>query len=340
MDMCAIDARTRVSLRSRALRVACLSLLTIGVAVVGSLVLGDFGVPLPGVMQAFLRDDGTDAAFVVRELRLPRLLTGMLVGAALGLAGAVVQAVTRNPLGEPGLLGVTAGAAFAMALCMTYFSLPTTSELAVGTFGGIVAAMLTLAIGMSARLDPMHLTLTGMSVNLFFAAAIVVMLVCANVEVNGIYYWLTGSLINRTWEHVAVLWPWTAAGLLLGLVFAEKLDALILDEDILASLGVRVTAWRLLFGIVVVLLAAAAVAAAGPITFIGLVAPHIVRFALGTQGVRYRLLLPLSALVGACLVCTADLAAKWQEVPVGVLCVLLGGPVLVCLIGKQEVADA
>ncbi len=285
MDECAIDARSRLSSRLRSLWIAGLSLLAIGAIVVGTLALGDFGIPFGRVLQVLVQDDGSDAAFVIHEIRLPRLLTATLVGAALGLAGAIVQAITRNPLGEPGLLGVTAGAAFAMALCMTYLSLPTSAELAASTVGGIAAATLTLAIGMGARLDPLYLTLTGMSINLFFAAAIIVMLVSANVEVNGIYYWLTGSLINRTWEHVAMLWPWVVSGLVLGLACAGRLDTMILDEDVLTALGMRVTAWRLLFGLVVVLLSASAVAAAGPITFIGLVAPHIVRFGLGSRGI-------------------------------------------------------
>lgn len=240
MDECAIDARSRLSSRLRSLWIAGLSLLAIGAIVVGTLALGDFGIPFGRVLQVLVQDDGSDAAFVIHEIRLPRLLTATLVGAALGLAGAIVQAITRNPLGEPGLLGVTAGAAFAMALCMTYLSLPTSAELAASTVGGIAAATLTLAIGMGARLDPLYLTLTGMSINLFFAAAIIVMLVSANVEVNGIYYWLTGSLINRTWEHVAMLWPWVVSGLVLGLACAGRLDTMILDEDVLTALGMRV----------------------------------------------------------------------------------------------------
>lgn len=340
MDKYAIDARGGLSSQSQAVWIVGIGLLAIDAAVIGTLVLGDFGAPFSKVMRAFAHDDGSDAAFVIREIRLPRLLTAILVGAALGLAGAIVQAITRNPLGEPGLLGVTAGAAFAMTLCMTCLSLPTSAELAVSAVGGVAAATFTLAIGMGGRLDPMYLTLTGMSVNLFFAAAIIVILVSAKVEVNGIYYWLTGSLIDRTWEHVAMLWPWVAAGLILGLACAGRLDALMLDEEVLTALGMRVTVWRLSFGIVVVLLAAVAVAAAGPINFIGLVAPHMVRFVLGARSVRHRTLLPLAALVGASLVCAADLAARWQEVPVGILCVLLGGPVLIYLVGRREVADA
>lgn len=160
-----------------------------------------------------------------------------------------------------------------MALCMTYFTLSTPTMLLLSTVGGIVAALLTLSISLGARLNPLYLTLTGMSVNLFFAAAIIVLLICANVEANGIYYWLTGSLINRTWEHVHLLWPWVIPALLLAIVFAGKLDLLRMDDTILVAIGMRVTPWRLLFGVVAVLLAAATVAATGPITFIGLVSP-------------------------------------------------------------------
>ncbi|WP_218884235.1 FecCD family ABC transporter permease [Burkholderia guangdongensis] len=338
--MHALDRRASRSPRSRMRWIAGLCLLSAAGVLAAAVALGEFDVPLASVARAFIHDDGSDATFVIRELRLPRLLTGMLAGGALGLAGAIVQAVTRNPLGEPGLLGVTAGAAFATVLCMTYLNLSTPAELVLGTAGGIVAATITLAIGMGARLDPLYLTLTGMSVNLFFAAAIILMLVCASVEVNGIYYWLTGSLINRTWDHVAMLWPWVMSGLALGLAFAGRLDALMLDEDMLAAVGMRVASWRLLFGIIAVLLTAATVAATGPITFVGLVAPHLVRFGLGARASGHRVLLPLSAWVGASLVSAADLIAKWQEIPVGILCVLLGGPMLVYLIGKREVGGA
>jgi len=319
-------------------RVPCmvfLCLLALVITCVMALGLGEFHIAPTHVVNALWQDDLSDTAFVIRELRLPRLLTGVLVGAALGLAGALVQALTRNPLGEPGLLGVTAGAAFATALCMAWFSLPLWAELALGTVGGIAAAALTLTIASGARLEPLYLTLTGMSVNLFFAAAIVVLLVSSDVPAGGLYYWLSGSLLNRTWQHVDMLWPWVLAGLVLGLMFSGKLDVLRLDEDILASLGMRAARWRLLFGIAAVLLAAASVAAAGPVTFVGLMAPHIVRFGLAAQGISHRVLLPLSALVGAALVGSADVFAKWQEIPVGILCVLLGGPILVYLIGRH-----
>lgn len=320
-----------------ALVAACLLLLGLGAA--GALALGDFPLTPLAVAQALMPGADGTAAFIVRDLRLPRLLVGMLAGAGLGMAGAIIQAITRNPLGEPGLTGVSAGAAFGMVASMVLFDLPAAYMLACGTAGGVFAALLTFGLAARMRLQPLYLTLTGMSVNLFFAAAITLLLVSSNVEANGLYYWLTGSLANRTWQHVHLLWPWVLLGLALGVVCARLLDLLLLDDTVLAALGVRITAWRLLFGLVAVLLTAAAVAAAGPLAFIGLVAPHLVRFGArtrrGTPAPAQRLL-PLSALVGASLVCGADLLANWRGVPVGILCVLLGGPLLLHLIRKQE----
>lgn len=315
----------------------CLGLLTLAAA--GALSLGDFRIPLGELPGILWHGGDSNPAFVVHELRLPRLLTGLLAGAALGMAGAIAQSITRNPLGEPGLLGVTAGAAFAMVLCMAFASLRTPLMLACGTLGGLFAALLTFAIGLRTRLAPLHLTLTGMSVNLFFLAAITLVLVASHAEANGIYYWLSGSLVNRTWEHVGMLWPWVLAGLALGLAGARILDLLALDEELLASLGLRVLRWRLLLGLTAVVLSAATVAATGPITFVGLVAPHLVRSGLALAGepTSHRSLLPLSALVGASLVGVADLIAKWQEIPVGILCVLAGGPLLVRLVRRQGV---
>ncbi|WP_341645143.1 FecCD family ABC transporter permease [Thauera sp. SDU_THAU2] len=315
---------------------ACALLLCLGAA--GTLLLGDFPLSAHAVAKALLPGADDNAAFIVRELRLPRLLVGVLAGAGLGMAGAIIQSITRNPLGEPGLMGVSAGAAFGMVASIVLFDLPAARMLLCGIAGGVFAALLTFGLAARTRLQPLYLTLTGMSVNLFFAAAITLLLVSSNVEANGIYYWLTGSLANRTWQHVHLLWPWVLLGLALGAACARLLDLLMLDDTLLAALGVRATAWRLLFGLAAVLLTAAAVAATGPLAFIGLVAPHLVRFSLRAQtgALVHRRLLPLSALVGASLVCGADLIANWRMVPVGILCVLLGGPLLIHLIRKQE----
>ncbi|EXJ14091.1 putative siderophore transport system permease protein [Imhoffiella purpurea] len=313
----------------------CLGVLTLAAA--AALSLGDYRVPLEALPGILWHGGDSNAAFVVHELRLPRLLTGLLAGAALGMAGAIAQSITRNPLGEPGLLGVTAGAAFAMVLGMAFARLSTPAMLACGTLGGLFAALLTFAIGLRTRLEPLQLTLVGMSVNLFFLSAITLVLVSSQTEANGIYYWLSGSLANRTWEHVGMLWAWVLGGLALGLACARILDLLALDETMLTSLGLQVTRWRLLLGLTAVVLSAATVAATGPIAFVGLVAPHLVRSGLTLAGERttHRTLLPLSALAGASLVCGADLIAKWQEIPVGILCVLVGGPLLVHLIRRQ-----
>ncbi|ENO82523.1 FecCD family ABC transporter permease, partial [Thauera linaloolentis] len=319
-----------------ALLAGCALLLGLGAA--GGLLLGEFALAPEALWHALAQGgDGTEA-FVVRELRLPRLLVGLLAGAALGMAGAIIQSITRNPLGEPSLMGVSAGAAFAMVAGMVWFDWPQSVMLACGTAGGVLAGLLTFAIAARTRLQPLYLTLTGMSINLFFAAAITLLLVSADIEANGIYYWLTGSLANRGWPHVHLLWPWVLPGLALAAASGRILDLLLLDEQVLHALGLRVGAWRLLFGLCAALLTAASVAATGPIAFIGLLAPHLVRLGLRPRGgaLGHRRLLPLAALVGASLVCGADLIAKWREVPVGILCVLLGGPLLVYLIRRQE----
>ncbi len=336
-------------------------------ASLASLAMGDTPLSYSQVVQA-LNDstDSTDSfeAFIVQELRLPRLVTGLLAGAALGMAGALVQAITRNPLGTPDLMGVSAGASFAIVLGFVLLGLSPASLLALGTLGGFIAGLLTFAIAWKTHLNPIHLTLSGMSIALFFTAGITILLISADADANGIYYWLAGSLMNRTWQHVEQLYPFVGIGLILGILFSRPLNLLMLDDITSRSLGLPVQRWRLLLGFTAVVLTAATVAVAGPISFIGLVAPHIVKLALKLkslpdqtmqpeaqalkpiqphkqtqdhkQTLDHKIILPLSALTGATLVCLADWGAKFQEVPVGILCILLGGPLFVYLIRKQD----
>lgn len=310
---------------------------------VGSLMLGDFQLSATQVWRGLLSSDASQSDFVVWQLRLPRLVLALLSGAALGMAGAIVQSITRNPLASPSLIGVSSGAAFAIVLSTIFFGFSNTGIVLFGTAGGLLAALLTFSIAWKTHLSPLHVTLAGMSISLFFAAGITLLLVAANSDSAGIYYWLAGSLANRTWQHVAQLYPFVLVGLLLGIACARPLNILMLDDVTSRSLGVPVKWWRLSLGFVAVLLTGATVAVAGPISFVGLIAPHLSRFYFNRQtaspmqnyGQDHKVLLPCSALVGATLVCCADLLAKYQEVPVGILCILFGGPLFVYLIRKQ-----
>ncbi|GAA3561830.1 MULTISPECIES: FecCD family ABC transporter permease [Marinobacter] len=325
-------------LSCRATVLALFCLLLAAAATLISLAWGERWLAPQQVLQA-LRDsgDGVDG-FVVQQLRLPRAVTAVLVGAALGMAGTLVQSITRNPLGTPDLMGVSAGASFAIVLGYLVLGLPPATLLPLGTAGGFAAGLLTFAVAWQTRLNPTYLLLAGMSIALFFFAAITLLLVTADTGANGIYYWLTGSLMNRTWDHVHQLYPLVVPGLVLGMAFARVLDLLTLDELTTAAVGLPVQRWRLVLGLLAVVLTAATVAVAGPIGFVGLVAPHLVRLALRRSAggaLPHRWLLPLSALTGAALVALADCVARLVGVPVGILCVLLGGPLLVLLVRRQ-----
>ena len=326
-------------------------LFIIMLAGLASLALGDTLFSWSAVFQALTSSEDSMTRFIIMELRMPRLLTGLLAGAALGMAGCIVQSITRNPLGTPDLMGVSAGASFAIVLGFVVLSLPPSAMLVMGTAGGFAAGFLTFAIAWKTHLNPIHLTLSGMSIALFFTAGLTLLLVSADSDVNGLYYWLAGSLLNRTWQHVNQLWLFVFLGLGMGVIFSRPLNLLMLDDMTSRALGFPVQRWRLILGLTSVVLTAATVAVAGPISFVGLVAPHAVKLLLKQYLSRsslsdaaesaqplqmdHRILLPLSAIVGATLVCVADLVARIQEVPVGILCILTGGPLFVYLIRKQ-----
>ncbi|AFJ01564.1 iron chelate uptake ABC transporter (FeCT) family, permease protein [Methylophaga frappieri] len=318
------------------LPVVLVAVLVIFLSGLGALLLGDFDLDFVTLMQILSVRSHSTLDFVVWELRFPRYIVAILAGSALAMAGTIVQSITRNPLGSPSLMGVTSGAAFAIVISFVIFTFDTSSRLVFGTLGGMLAASLTFALAWKTQLNPINLTLAGMSISLFFMAAITVMLVSADADARGIYYWLTGSLANLTWQHVQLLYPYVIAGLIIGVGFARPLNLLMLDEQVAHSLGLAIQWWRLALGIVAVVLTAATVAVAGPISFVGLIAPHLSRFALGMPAANnHRFVLPLSALIGAALVSSADLLAKFQEVPVGILCILIGGPLFVVLIRRQ-----
>ena len=289
------------------------------------------------ILNSLWSPDDSLASFVIWELRLPRFILAFFVGAALGMAGAIIQSITRNPIGSPSLMGVTSGAAFAIILSMAVLDISQQHRLWIGTIGGFVAAAITFSMAWKTRLDPIYLTLSGMSISLFFAAGITIMLITSEIEAQGIYVWLTGSLNDRTWHHVWQIVPYAFVGLILGAILSRPLDLLLLDEDTGKAIGLNIMRWRLILGLLAVVLTAVTVSIAGPISFIGLIAPHIVRFFLNqpNQAVSHKLLLPLSALVGGSLVAVADIPANIQQVPVGIFSILVGVPVFIWLISRQ-----
>ena len=320
------------------------ALLTLGMAaglvVVAAVsgVLGAYEIPLGDLFASVLHRAGLGGRELDRvgesvlwDIRFPRVVLAVLVGASLGCAGALMQGVFGNPLADPGVIGVSSGAAVgavgAIALGLTFFGNWTVA------FCGFVSGLITVtAVYMlsrgGGRVEVVTLILTGIAVNAFAGAAIGLLMYSAdNGALTGITFWQLGSLAQATWPKVLAVLPCALIGLLVAPRYARRLDLLALGERPARHLGVNVERLRVVLILVVALLTAAAVAVAGVIGFVGLVVPHLLRMAAGPG---HRFLIPGSALGGALVLVSADLIARTAaapaELPLGVLTALLGSP--------------
>ncbi len=297
-------------------------------AAIASLFLGRVNVTPQALVDGLLSSDVTLARLVVLELRLPRAVLAILVGAALGLSGAALQGLTRNPLAEPGVLGVTAGGSLG-AVVSIYFGLSSVFALAtplLGLAGAVGAGALTFAFG---RGGTLALVLAGAAVSSLMGALLAMALNFAPTPYAAyeMSLWLLGSVSEKSWDHVLVAGPFVAAGMLLLATLGRAIDALALGETQAASLGVDLDRTRVLALLGVGLAAGAATSVTGAIGFIGLVAPHLVRPFVGYQPSR---ILAPAALLGAAFVLMADIATRLvhtaSELRLGVITSLVGAP--------------
>ena len=278
---------------------------------------------------------------VLWEIRFPRIVLAVLVGASLGCAGAAMQGSFSNPLAEPGVVGVSAGAAVgAVAQIVIGFSFGGTWSTVFAAFvGGLITVLLVYSSARAnGRTEVVTLVLVGIAVNALTGAIIGLLTFYSNdAELRSITFWSLGSLAQATWAKVAVIAPITIVGVVLANLFAKQLDLLSLGERTARHLGVNVERLRISMLVVVAILTASAVAVSGIIQFVGLVIPHIVR---GLSGPGHRLLMPASALAGATILVIADLVARTiaspAEVPLGVLTALVGSPFFLWLLRKTR----
>lgn len=304
------------------------------VALIAALAVGDVGLG-PGAVVRGLLGQG-DAAFIVRELRLPRALVAATAGAALAVCGAVLQGAARNPLAGPELIGVTGGAALGAVLLLTTFDAGALA-IALAAFAGGVAA-LALVLALTPRdLDPARLALVGVAVAGAALAIVHVLILRAGPEITQGVVFLAGSTYAEDWSDLAALGPVLVAGTALAWLAGRRLDALGAGDDLATALGVRPARTRLAVMALAATLAAAAVATVGAVGFVGLMAPHAARLLVGPG---HRVVVPVAALLGAGLLLVADLVGRSaldasRELPSGVVTALIGAPLLLLLLRRR-----
>jgi len=318
--------------------VVALAVLT--VAVFLSLALGARQVDIGSVLGAiFDPQSGDTNQMVIRDLRVPRTVIGLVAGAALALAGAVVQGLTRNPLADPGLLGVNAGASLFVVLGITFFGVSSAFGQVWFAFAGAAAATLVVYLVSSGRSGPtpVALTLAGSAVTAALTSIITLVLLGNLDTLNQYRFWAVGSLVGRSLDSLAVFGPFVLVGAVLALSLGRSLNVLSLGDDIARGLGGHVGRARVLASVAVVLLCGSATALAGPIVFVGLVIPHIARRIVGPD---YRWVLAYSLVLGPTLLVLADVVGRLvlapAELEAGLVVAFIGAPVMIALVRSKR----
>ncbi|MFJ4921399.1 FecCD family ABC transporter permease [Streptomyces sp. NPDC088725] len=330
--------RRRGTLRAAGLLVSVAVLLLVCVA---SIAAGAKSVPPAEVWHGLFHSTGTGNDVVVAEVRLPRTVLGLLVGAALGLAGAVMQALTRNPLAEPGLLGVNAGAAAAVVSAISFLGVTSiTGYVWFAFFGAAVVSVLVYALGGSRAATPVRLALVGTAATAVLYGYVNAVQLLDSAALDRLRFWTVGSLASADMATAGKVWPFIAAGVVIALLIARPLNAMEMGDDTARALGARLTRTRLLAMVSVTLLCGAATAACGPIVFIGLMVPHLVQTITGPD---LRWILPYAAVLSPVLLLGADVAgrivARPSELQAGIVTALIGGPVFIHLVRRKRTAQ-
>ena len=308
-----------------------------------SLAIGTKPIPIADVLGGLLHDDGSEQAAIVRELRVPRTLVGLSVGIALGLAGALMQALTRNPLADPGLLGVDAGAAAAVVVAIAVLGLASPAAYVWFAFAGAAAASIVVyMLGSRGRAGatPVRLALAGTAVAAALTAFTNGMTLLDPLTFDDFRFWSVGALGGRDLGILADVGPFLLAGALLALALARPLNALALGDDAGRGLGAHVARTRALGAVAITLLCGGATAVAGPIGFVGLTVPHAARAIAGPDQRRvlaYSVVLAPILLIGADVI--GRVVVRPGELEVGIVTALVGAPVFIALVRRTRIAQ-
>ncbi|MBO4259803.1 FecCD family ABC transporter permease [Streptomyces griseorubiginosus] len=328
---------TRRAVRAFGLLVSVAVLVLVALA---SIAIGAKGLSPEQVWHGLFQDTGTYGDVVVDE-RLSRTVLGLLAGAALGLSGAVLQALTRNPLADPGLLGINAGASAAVVTAITYFGVTSLSGYVWFAFVGAAAVgALVWFLGGSRGATPVRLALAGTAISAALYGYLQAVMITDDAALGRMRFWTVGSLASATDSTILQVLPFLAAGTLLALGLARPLNAVAMGDDTAKALGADLNRTRALSMLAATVLCGAATAACGPIAFVGLMVPHIVRSFTGPD---LRWILPYATILSPVLLLGADvigrIVARPSELQVGVITALIGGPVFIFLVRRRRTAQ-
>ncbi|QDG65661.1 iron chelate uptake ABC transporter family permease subunit [Pseudarthrobacter sp. NIBRBAC000502772] len=304
-----------------------------------SLAIGAKSIPLESVLQAFFAYADTADHAIILENRLPRTLLGIIAGMALGAAGALIQAITRNPLADPGVLGVNAGATFAIVIAVGVFGVSTMSGYVWFALGGaVLAAAAVYFIGSAGRniVNPVRITLAGVALGAVLTGISSGLTLINPRAFDQLRSWSIGSLDSRSMDGVLVAAPFIGAGLLIAVVTTRGLNAVSLGDELATALGANSNRTRILGLVAITLLSGAATAAAGPIGFIGLMIPHVARWLIGPD---QRWIMAYTLVLSPLLLLVADVLGRVVvpgELQVGIVTSFIGAPVLVALARRRK----
>ena len=317
-----------------------IALAVLALVVVASLAIGTRQVPFDVVWAALASPDASDTdQLVVRELRVPRALIGVMAGAGFGVVAALLQGATRNPLADPGLLGLNAGASLGVVAAITFLGVASPFGFIWFAFGGAaLAAALVFAIGSMgpSGASPAKLALTGAAVTAAATPLITLLLIRDVGTLSQYRFWSVGSLSGRGIETVAVLWPFLVVGLLLAAWLSGRLNLLSLGDDVARGLGVRLGTTRVVTAVAVIVLAGTATSLAGPIALLGLA---VARAARGLVGADYRWITAVAGVLGGTVLLAADVLGRVvvapAELEAGIVAAIIGAPVLIALVRRR-----
>ena len=306
-------------------------------AMVASLTLGSVDISFSTIVHTLLGNVQTTDEMVIWNIRFPRNIVGALVGANLAVSGAILQAVMKNPLADPGIVGVSSGAGLAGVIMLIFMPEASILLTPVAFVGAMLSAAAVYALAWKNGIRPTRIILAGVAVSAFLGSGISALLVFYSDKVQGALLWMVGGLSARSWPQVETLFPYTILGLVLALAGCKALTILSLGDETARGLGVPVERVRFSMTAVAALLAAGAVSVAGLIGFVGLVVPHIVRLIIGTD---YKYVIPGSAIVGAGVLVFCDTLGRVAfspiEIPAGIIMAFLGAPFFLYLLRRSS----